>query len=399
MTTQFDIIVLGVGAMGSSACWHLARRGVRVLGIEQYDIAHAQGSSGGDTRLVRQAYYEHTDYVPLLQRAYEHWDTIGDEIGTPLLRRTGGLYLGRPDRPFIAGSRKAADEHELAYDTLDRAAVAERFPRFDMPEHFAAMYEHDAGFVYSERAIAAFTQQATAHGATIRANERVTRWSADAHGVTVDTNRGQYTADRLVIAAGPWAATVASAFAPLLTVTRQVLGWVAPLNPSDYTMERFPCWAIEDDTPNFDGVYYGFPMIDPEDGLKLAHHAADTAIAHPDDLDRTPHDTDEADFRPVLDRYLPGAAGPTRRMHVCMYTCSPDHHFIVDRHPNERRVTIATGFSGHGFKFASVVGEALADLSMHGRSDLPIGFLGFDRFNRQATPPHASDHGHDASPD
>lgn len=382
MTRPYDIIVLGVGAMGSSACWHLAKRGLRVLGIEQYNIAHAHGSSGGDTRLVRQAYYEHADYVPLLRRAYEHWDAIGDETGSPVLHRTGGLYLGRPDRPFIAGSRKAAEQHGIAYDMLDNAEVARRFPQFAVPENFAAMYEHDAGFVYSERAIAAFALQASVHGAKILSNERVTNWSADAHGVTVDTNLGRHTADRLIIAAGPWAATVASEFAPLLTVTRQVLGWVDPPNSADYAMGRFPCWGIEDDTPNFDGVYYGFPMVDPADGLKLAHHAAGEPIAHPNELDRSVHESDANDFRPVLDRFLPGAAGPTRRIHVCMYTCSPDHHFIIDRHPDEPRVTIATGFSGHGFKFASVVGEALADLSTEGRSDLPIGFLGLDRFTK-----------------
>jgi sarcosine oxidase len=380
---SFDVIVVGVGAMGAATCHALARRGVRVLGLERFDVPHAQGSSGGHTRLVRLAYYEHPDYVPLLRRAYELWDALGEEAGTQLLYRTGALYLGRPDGHLVAGSLQAARQHGLAHELLDAHAVAERCGPFRVPGHFAALYEPEAGFVLSERAIAAFADRALRSGAVLHGREPVRSWHADAQGVRVFTDRGTYHAGHLVLTVGAWTSEHVRDLGIPLTVTRQVLGWVWPRTPERFALGRFPCWAIEDDVDGFQGIYYGFPMLSGPaldmPGLKVAHHAPGP-VTDPETLDRLPTAADEADFRPVLGKYLPDGDGPLLSMRVCMYTMSPDQHFVIDRHPAHANVTIGCGFSGHGFKLAPTMGEALADLATQGRSDLPVAFLSSARF-------------------
>jgi sarcosine oxidase len=382
-TASFDVIVVGVGAMGSATCHALARRGARVLGLERFDVPHAQGSSGGHTRLVRLAYYEHPDYVPLLRRAYELWDALGAEAGTQLLHRTGALYLGRPDGHLVAGSLQAARAHGLAHELLDARAVADRCGPFRVPGHFAALYEPEAGFVLSERAIAAFAERALQRGAVLHGREPVRSWHADAQGVTVFTDRGTYHAGALVLTVGAWTSEHIRDLGIPLAVTRQALGWVWPRTPERFALGRFPCWAIEDDVAGFQGIYYGFPMLSGPaldmPGLKVAHHAPGP-VTEPDTLDRLPTATDEDDFRPALRKYLPDADGPVLSMRVCMYTMSPDQHFVIDRHPAHENVVIGCGFSGHGFKLAPTMGEALADLATERRTDLPVGFLGRARF-------------------
>lgn len=386
---SFDIIVVGVGAMGAATCHALARRGVRVLGLERFDVPHGLGSSGGQTRLVRLAYYEHPDYVPLLRRAYEMWDALAEEAGVPLLHRTGALYLGRPEGQLVGGSLQAARQHGLAHEVLDAAAVEQRFGAFRVPEHFAVMYEPEAGFVLAERAVATFADRALRHGAELHGREPVRSWQADRNGVRVVTDRGTYQAGHVVFTAGAWTGPLVRQLGIPLTVTRQVVGWVWPRTPERFALGRFPCWAIEDDAPGFQGIYYGFPLMSgvpmESPGIKVAHHAPGPAT-HPDAVDRATTTADEGDFRPALAKYLPDADGPLLSMRVCMYTMSPDQHFVIDRHPVHANVTIGCGFSGHGFKLAPAMGEALADLAMHGRSDLPIGFLGRARFAPSGAP-------------
>lgn len=377
-----DVIVAGVGAMGAATCHALARRGVRVLGLERFDIPHAWGSSGGHTRLVRLAYYEHPDYVPLLRRAYQGWDALGEAAGAPVLHRTGALYLGPPEGELIAGSLQAARMHGLAHELLDPAAARARWEPFRVPQRFGALYEPDAGFVLCERAIAAMAEQAMRCGAELRGREPVRAWHVEGDGVRVVTDRATYHAGHLVLTSGAWTGALARDLGVSLTVTRQVLGWVWPRAPERFALGRFPCWAIQDDAPGFAGIYYGFPMMpgaSEAPGLKLAHHAPGPE-ADPDSVDRTPTAADEDDFRPALAKYLPDADGPLLSMRVCMYTMSPDHHFVIDRHPAHDRVTVGCGFSGHGFKLAPAMGAALADLALHGRSELPIDFLGLSRF-------------------
>jgi sarcosine oxidase len=376
---QFDTIVAGVGAMGSAASYQLARRGVKVLGIERFDIPHELGSSGGDTRMIRLSYYEHPDYVPLLRRAYSAWDELGALIGERILERTGALYIGREDGELISGSRRAALEYSIDHQMLSREQ-RERYTAFDIPVNFAAMFEPDGGFVRSSLAITTMAEQALLAGATLHTRETIVSWHADAHGVEVQTDRGAYRADQLVLTCGAWTGQLATALRVPLRVTRQALLWLWPQHPEQFRIGTFPCWAIEDDVPGFTGMYYGFPMMNGQLGLKIALHAPGVVVS-PDLIDRSPAPDDLTSIAPLLDKFLPSARGPVTRQKICMYTNSPDGHFIVDRLPGHDNVVIAAGFSGHGFKFAPVIGEALADLVQFGRSDLPIGFLGVDRFD------------------
>ena len=383
--SEFDTIVLGLGAMGSSAGFHLAKRGVRVLGLDQFPIAHDRGSSHGHSRMIRMCYYEHPDYVPLLGRAYELWRELEDEGGERVLFTPGGVYMGREDSEAVAGSRLAAIQHGLAHEMLSRADLAERFPEFDVPNDFVGLFEPTAGWLAPERAIATHARLAQAHGAEIRTDERVESWEADGSGVRVRTSRAEHRARSLVIAAGAWANRVVADLGVAVSPTRQVLGWFTPQEPGRFARDDAPVWAMQ--TPrDWDGrgdLFYGFPMSSesPTGGplLKLARHAKGPPI-DPDRDGREPRSGDENDIRPFLRRFLPMADGPLAAIRVCMYENSPDGHFIIDRHPNHANVIVAAGFSGHGFKFASVVGEVLADLAQTGETRHPIGFLGLGRF-------------------
>jgi sarcosine oxidase len=376
MGGRFDVIVVGVGGMGSSACYHLAKRGVRVLGLEQFDIPHAKGSSYGYSRMIRTAYYEHPDYVPLLRRAFQLWKQLEDEALLKVLHVTGGLYLGRPNGEIISGSLASSRKHALAYELHDRRALRNQYPQFHVPDDYVGLFEYQAGFLLPELAIGAYVDLAMRHGAEIHGNEPVTSWTDDSRGVTVTTPRGTYRADQVVFCGGAWSDKLVTDLGVKLLVTRQVLGWVQPRRRDLFQLGVLPVWAID----NHDGtIHYGFPLTPESPGLKIAHHGPGPAT-DPDTIDRAPHPDDEQTFRPALRRHLPDADGPLLSMRICMYTNSPDHHFIIDRHPKHPRATIACGFSGHGFKFASVIGEALADLATKGGGELPIGFLGFSRF-------------------
>jgi sarcosine oxidase len=376
MDPRFDVIVIGVGGMGSVACYQLARRGVRVLGLEQFDIPHDRGSSHGFTRMIRSAYYEHPDYVPLIRRAFEQWRNLERESGAKLLHTTGGLYLGPVDGELVGGSLAASRTHNLPHELLSRDEVLNRFPQFNVPQDWVGLFEHEAGFLIPELAIKTHVDRAIQHGAMIHTSEPVLNWTSSSTGATVTTAKQTYHADQLIFSAGAWSDKLVRDLGVPLVVTRQVMGWVEPLRREPYLLGTLPVWAVD----NGDGtIHYGFPVADDALGLKIAHHGPGTAT-DPDTVSRVPEPQDEQTFRPALRRFLPGADGPLKFMRICMYTNSPDGHFILDRHPVHPRVTIACGFSGHGFKFASVIGEALADLAMKGKSELPIQFLGLSRF-------------------
>jgi sarcosine oxidase len=375
---RFDVIVVGVGGMGSAACYHLARRGVRVLGLEQFDIPHNKGSSHGYSRMIRTAYYEHPNYVPLLQRAFKLWKQLEDESLLKILHVTGGLYMGNPNGEIVAGSLASSQTHGLAYELHTHADLSNFFPQFRVPDDFVGLFEYQAGFLIPELAIGAHVDLAMRHGATIHGNEPVLRWRSDNNGATVTTARQTYHAEKVVFCGGAWSDKLVTDLRVKLLVTRQVMGWVQPLRRDYFQFGVLPVWAID----NNDGtLYYGFPLTPESPGLKVAHHGPGPAT-DPDTINRTPGADDQQSFRVAIQRHLPAADGPLVSMRICMYTNSPDHHFILDRHPAHPRVTIACGFSGHGFKFCSVIGEALADLATHGRSELPIEFLGLQRFGR-----------------
>ncbi len=374
---RYDVIVVGVGAMGSSACYHLARRGLRVLGLERFDIPHTMGSSHGYTRIIRLAYYEHPSYVPLLRRAFDLWRDLEAESGDALLHVTGSIDAGPEDDWVFAGSLASCREHGLAHEVLDHDALADRFPGYRLPPGHFALFQPEGGFLTPEACIVAQTNGATAAGATIRAREPVLEWREEPGGVAVRTERGTYRADQLVLAAGAWMGKLWDLPPALAVPERQVLGWFQPLRPERFAPATFPVFnlAVEE------GRYYGFPIFGVP-GFKLGrYHHLDERV-DPDAFDREPNAADEAILRVVTERYFPDAAGPTVGLRACMFTNTPDEHFIIDRHPAHERVVVASPCSGHGFKFASVVGEILADLVQRGESRHEIGWLRANRFAR-----------------
>jgi sarcosine oxidase len=371
---RYNAIVLGVGGMGSAALFELARRGRRVLGLEQFVPGHDRGSSHGQTRVIRKAYYEHPDYVPLLRRAYERWYDLEQRCGRRLLVECGCLSIGPPGGEVVPGVLRAVAEHGLPIESLTAAELRRRFPPFRFGDDVAAVLERDAGFLYVEECVRAYADEARRLGADLRADEAVVSWAPTAGGVAVRTANDVYAADRLVITAGAWAGRVLAGLGLPLTVLRKVLLWFGTSAAAALRRDVFPIYMAE--TPA--GFYYGFPIIDGQ-GHKVARHDGG-APADPVTLDRTVSAADAEECRAFLHAHLPAADGPLRAGQVCMYTVTPDHHFVIDRHPAYPQVVIAAGFSGHGFKFASVVGEVLADLAEHGRTGLPIGRFRIDRF-------------------
>jgi sarcosine oxidase len=365
-TSTFDVIVLGVGGMGSAACFELARRGLRVLGLEQFPLVHDRGSSHGQTRIIRTAYFEHPNYVPILRRAWERWYELERLHGVHLLTETGCLNLGMPESDVVSGVRQSAKLHGLSIEVLDSKSLRDLFPfRFD--DNFVGVLEHQGGFLYVEECVRAHIESARHYGATIHAEEPAISWSADNDSVTVKTAKGDYHAAKLVITAGPWAGQFLARHGASLRVMRQTLLWFGTDDDRTFQRDRFPVWI--GGVP--EGHFYGFPVIDGS-GLKLARHYGAPELLSADQVDREPHAEDEIPVRDFLHKYLPTVTGPVRKAQVCTYTLSPDRHFIIDLHPEHPNVSFAAGFSGHGFKFASVVGEIMADLAEKGRTDLPI---------------------------
>ena len=378
--SHFDTIVVGVGSMGSAACYYLAKRGQRVLGLEQFDPPHDRGSHAGQSRIIRKAYFEHPDYVPLLERAYENWKAIEKETQSQFYHRTGIVYFGRPENENIEGVRRAAVLHNVHIQNLHRQDASRKFPLFEVPDDFDTVFEPDAGFVTPERAIDAYIRQSEMLGAAIVRNCAVGEWKLQGNKIRVSTASGDYTSDKLVITAGAWASRVAPQLAVPLRVTRQLLAWVAPPNPSAFTLGKFPCWFVED--PEL-GSFYGFPSIREHSGpigLKLAHHHPGIA-SEADAVHSAIPKSEEAKLQHFLEKYLPSAGDKIVYTKQCLYTYSPDAHFIIDYLPGfQNKVSIACGFSGHGFKFVPVVGEIMADLAVRGKTDLPIEFLRMGRF-------------------
>jgi sarcosine oxidase len=380
---DFDVIVAGTGSMGAATCYQLARRGLRVLGLEQYDLPHELGSHGGQSRIIRQSYYEHPDYVPLLLRAYENWRELEERSGSRVYFPTGLLYLGRREHTIMQGVRRSAGEHglDLRQPTITTARAS--FPQFAIPDGFEVLFEPEAGFLTPERAILLFADEALKMGAELRTREKVLHWSHEGSGISLWTDKGSYRARKLVIAGGAWAASLVPRFSNLLTVTRQVLTWVEPLRRTDFELGKFPCWLFAN--PTGEGAFYGFPIL-PEDvtggpaGLKLALHLPGEPC-DPDLPRRQPDAADEEVLTGFLRTFIPDGYQFTHLQKTCLYTNSPDEHFILDLLPEtDGKVAVAAGFSGHGFKFAAVIGEIMADLAADGDTKLPIGFLRAGRF-------------------
>lgn len=366
----YDAIVIGIGGMGSAASYYLARRGVSVLGLEQFNIGHEWGSSHGVNRIIRLAYAEGSAYVPMLRRAYQLWRQIERVAGEQLLYVTGGVDIGPPDGKVVSGSLASCKEHRLRHELFDSSALTRRFPGYQLPKKLVAVYQPDAGFVLSERAIIAYTLAAMKLGTEIHGCEAVRTWKEERGRVTVRTERATYQAKRLVITAGPWAAKVIPFLKTnnLAVPERQVLIWTQPLKPEHFQVKTFPIFNMETEEGGGMQRYYGSPEFGIP-GFKIGkyHHLHERMDA--DRVDRQCHPRDEKVLRKAIQRYFPDANGPTLSMKTCLFTNSPDEHFLIGRHPGTRNVVVAAGFSGHGFKFASVVGEILSDLALEGGSD------------------------------
>ncbi len=375
MSQEFDCIVIGVGGMGSSSLYNLAKRGRRVLGLEQFDIPHAEGSSHGVNRIIRLAYYEHPSYVPLLRRAYELWSEIESVTGEQLLYKTGSIDTAPSGHEVFEGSLESCLLHDIPHRVLNHAQINEQFPGYQLPPGHMGLLQEDGGFVLSERSIVAYANAAMSAGAEIHAREVVTGWEPDQGGVRVFTDRSEYTAERLVITAGAWTSGMIPILEDLAVPERQVLAWLQPLDGSLYTPEVFPVFNAYFD----EGRYYGFPVFGIP-GFKVGRYHHLEEVIDPDSKIKTVTGEDEAVLRSAVERYFPKANGTTMTLKTCMFTNTPDEHFIVDLLPGNTQVAVAAGFSGHGFKFASVIGEILADLAITGETEHNIDLLKIDRF-------------------
>ena len=363
--SAFDVIVVGLGGMGSAAAAHASARGKRVLGIEQFQPAHDQGSSHGRSRVIRLAYFEHPAYVPLLRRSYELWRRLERETGRDLLRITGGLMIGAPDSEVVTGTLRSAREHRLDHELLDAAEICRRFPAFTPRQETVAVYESAAGSLFPEECIRAHLDVAADNGAHLHFDERVDDWTVSASGtIAVRTSRGRYEADRLILAPGAWATEMFKFDALPLEVEPQQLHWFVPDGGAEpFAAKRFPIyiWDLGE------GVqFYGFPA--EQDGrVKVAFFRSKVK--------------GERAIREALAPALPALASGTLVETVsCKYTLTPDHHFVIGHHPGHHNVVIASPCSGHGYKFASVIGEILAGLAIDGATRHPIDLFDPMRF-------------------
>ena len=394
----YDHIIIGVGSMGSAACYHLARRGKSVLGLEQFTIPHELGSHAGETRIIRKAYFEHPDYIPLLIRAYENWQELMERSGRQLFHKTGLFYAAPKGHELIRNIKKSAALYNIPLETNRPSAFA-------LPADYESLFEPDAGFVEPENTIRTFVHHAIEFGAEIHEREQVLSWmvvsgdsgvsisselysnsegqnvkavSSEQSYVVVRTNMAEYRCKKLIITAGAWSAKMIPGIDKHLKVTRQVLAWLKPAKPERFTEEKFPCWLIA--TENSGGAYYGFPIIPSHPGgLKLAYHypGEDTEA---DQVNREVNAADTENLRLFARQFFPQGCGEIESTKVCLYSNSPDENFVIDNLPGmEEHVCVAWGFSGHGFKFVPVVGEILADLAMYHKTELPISFLSAKR--------------------
>jgi sarcosine oxidase len=376
---RYDVIVLGLGGMGSATAYHLARRGTRVLGLDAFERGHTNGSSHGRSRGIREAYAESPAYVPLVQRAYALWRELEAETGQHLLTITGGIGIGPAAPGFGATQKESAARYGLTIEELTAGEIMARWPGFRVPDGSMGIYDPHTGFLLPEPCVAAHLDRAATHGAVLHHREPVRRWSPDGGGVRVETDMAAYTAHSLVITAGPWAGEILSG-GPLGGIHLPLEPWrmynvyFAPTRPELFGPDRFPVYGVRGP----EGSYYGVPML-PGDGLKIGRHDKGDPCT-PETARRTIEPEEINQMRAVLDTYMPGAAGAVLAATTCLYTMTPDSDFIIDRHPEHANIVYAAGFSGHGFKFSAVMGEVMADLATAGMTRHPIDFLSAARF-------------------
>ena len=373
MAAEFDVIILGLGAMGSAALFHLAKAGKRVLGLDRFRPPHSFGSSHGQTRIIREAYFEHPIYVPIVQRAYELWDELAQKTPQQLFVQTGGLMIGRPDGVVVAGARRSAEMHRLPHEFLSAEEITRRFPALRPALEMAGVWEPRAGILFPEQCIAAHLACAREQGAMLHFDQKVLRWEADGSGVRVTTASGEHRAERLILSAGSWIKCLLPDLDLPLTVERQILFWFDSSDRKSFQPDRCPIHLWEHVPGKF---FYGFP--DLGHGVKVAgHHEGE--IADPDSIRREVAPQEAEIMRRIVQPFLPALDGHLREAVVCMYTNTPDGHFLIDEHPLHPQVLIVSPCSGHGFKFSSAIGEIVSELITKGESRFDLGLFRYGR--------------------
>jgi sarcosine oxidase len=369
-----DVIVIGGGAMGTATAYQLAKRGVTVRLFEQYVIGHELGSSHGYSRIIRRAYFEHPDYVPLVDRAYELWRELEQISNEALLAITGIIEMGEPNCGLLQGSSLSCKLHNIPHERLNAKEIQRRFPQFTIPESFEGIWQKDAGILAIERCLLTYRAEAKKMGARLHEEEEVLGITSNSKSVEVRTRKRTYTAASAVVCAGPWAERMLADLKLPLVVARQTLGFYKPLQRDLFELGRFPLFLLEEAGHSF----YGFPFFGV-DCLKVAHHHGGDIVT-PENVNRTFCNADDKQLRDFLLQRIPKGAGRLELGKICLYTNTPDHDFILDLHPQYKNISIAAGFSGHGFKFSSAVGEVMADLITTGKTRHAIDRFKLSRF-------------------
>ncbi|OXM86208.1 N-methyl-L-tryptophan oxidase [Paenibacillus rigui] len=376
MRTSYDVIIVGAGSMGMSAGYYLARQGVKVLLLDAFDPPHTSGSHHGDTRLLRHAYTGAPVYTELALRSDQLWRELEQVSGEPLVIRSGVLNLGPAKAPGLEAKLQRAADYKLAVEALDAAAMESRWPGLQLPDSYIGVYEKEAGYVRSEACVRAFRQQAAAHSADMLPFTPVTRLESVSQGVAVHTlDKGTYTAKHVVLSLGAWFGVLQDTIRLPIRAVRKAVAWFEAEEPM-FDVERFPGFTIG----GGDGGYYGFPSSCGS-GVKIGRHDGGQAWLPGEAFEPFGHYAeDEQDVRRALEMFMPRAAGRVLRGAVCKYEMTPDEHFIIDRHPDNERIVLAGGFSGHGFKFASAIGEMISDLVTKGSTGFDVTPFALSRF-------------------
>ncbi len=373
---MFDCIVLGTGGIGSAALHCATKKGWKVLGIDQFGPAHNLGSSHGQTRMIRTAYFEHPNYVPLVQRALKNWDEIQCMTPLPLLRRSGLLQIGYEDGAVVQGVLKSAADHSLELERLTAKQVRERYPLIKPNDEHVAIFEQEAGFLRVEKCIATLLKRAMVAGAQYASSTKVIRWEAEIDGTyTVITDKENYRTKRLIVTAGAWSQSLLESLGLPLRIVRKQQQWIQSDRVDGHVETGFPCFIVETSSRDW---FYGIPAIDKL-GMKIAEHTGGQPIDSPDGLDRELSEHEVERVKHFVDQHLDFGHYRVIYHDACMYTFSPDEHFIVDRHPEHEGVVFAAGMSGHGFKFAPVLGDQLVELLVS-EGDSKMEFLKLSRF-------------------
>ncbi|MBI3841334.1 MAG: N-methyl-L-tryptophan oxidase [Thaumarchaeota archaeon] len=374
-----DALVIGCGVMGSSVSYNLASRGLRVVNVERFRVNHELGSSHGRTRIIRLAYYEDERYVPMLRRAFEAWREVERKSGAQLLRMTGGLMMGREEGELVGGVLRTARAHGLEHHVLSAREAEERFEAFTLSEEFVAVHEESAGMLFAEESVRAFVGLAREAGCDFVQSAQVTGWKAGPEGVEVEAGGERFLADRVVSCAGPWTGQLFPGVLPL-KCERQVPLWFSSLGDGAFGPDRMPVFIMEEEPGRF---FYGLPEVGH--GVKVARtHEGD--IVEPDRVNREVASEDTAPVEAFVARRLKKLGREPIASTTCLYSNTPDFNFAIGPHPKEGRVLVVSACSGHGFKFASVIGEIVSDMVTGKKNEFDVSWLGPERFNQKPNP-------------